>query len=158
MKNPTSPVFIGTKKVQVGKQAGVEIPGFMLIRDKAYKSMGLAKNGFPATVAGTSYVVDNGEVVATSTRKLGGKSVEVKRTVAVQQCTKPVRVYLKSTKTVTVTRQSKKVQVTKRNSVQVGFPAWAGVKEIRKFLSTAGNVYSFSISGGTHLVNFAGGK
>jgi hypothetical protein len=152
MKNPTTPVYIGSKRVQVGKMAGVEIPGFILIRDAVYKRMGFTKTGFPVTLGGTSYTLDGKEVIATGTRTFKTRKTEVKRTIGVQQCTKPVTVYYKSLKTVTVKRQGKPVTVTRRSSARIGFPSWAGVKEIRKF------VHSFSISGGTHLVQFSGGK
>jgi hypothetical protein len=158
MKNPTTPVYIGSKKVQVGKLAGVEIPGFILIRDVIYKRLNFSKSSFPVTVAGTVYTLDGKEVIATGSRTIGGQKVEVKRTIGVQQCTKPVTIYFKGTRTFTVTRQGKKFTQVRRNRARVGFPSWAGVKEIRKFLKDAGSVHSFSISGGTHLVNSSNGK
>jgi hypothetical protein len=158
MKNPTTPIFIGAKKIQVGKQAGIEIPGFILVRNASLKRMGMTKTGFPATVGGVSYALEGSEIVVKSSRTFGNKKREVTRTLAAQHCSKPITVYLKSNKVTKVKRQGKTLTVVRRNKLQVGYPDWAGVREIRRHLSTAGNVHSFSFGGGTHLVTFAGGR
>jgi hypothetical protein len=146
-KRTEIPIFLGVRKVQVGKFAGVEIPGFALISTKLYKDSGMQKTGFPATVGTTTYTVQNGEVVATSTR--GTKTV--KRTVAVGHGTKPLKVYLKSNNAEKAVKiHGKPAKVTTRKSATIGVPGWFNVENAQKLLSKSGNVASFSFGGGTH--------
>jgi hypothetical protein len=146
-KRTEIPVFLGIRKVQVGKFAGVEIPGFAMVSSNFYKDSGMQKTGFPATVGTTIYTVENGEIVATSTR--GTK--KIKRTVAIGHGSKPLKVYLKSSNAEkTVKIHGKPAKVTTRKSATIGVPGWFNVENAQKWLSKSGNVASFSFGGGTH--------
>jgi hypothetical protein len=155
-KRTEVPVFLGIRKAQVGKFAGVEIPGFALVSTKFLKDSGMQGTGFPAKVGTSSYAIENGEIVATGKR--GNK--DTKRTVAIGHGTKPLKVYLKSSVDKTVKIHGKAAKTTVRKSFTIGVPAWFTVPLARKFLSKGGNIASFSFGGGTYpaVLDRTGGK
>jgi hypothetical protein len=149
--------YFGQKKPQVGKLAGIEMPGFILVDEETREKIGLkvADQGFPHTAAGTKYELSDGLVVRTNKVTRNGVEVQVESIQKVRRGSKAVKLHLTSKENYSVKRQGKAITGTRHKTVQVGVPAWATDKQIHDFFTKAPKVKSFSAGGKTKPITRA---
>jgi hypothetical protein len=143
--------YFGKKKPQVGKLAGVEMPGFILVDEETRTAIGLKveDQGFPHTSAGVKYTLENGLVVREGKVTRKGVEVAIESIQKVRRGSKPVKLHLTSKEAYTVKRQGKVITGQRHKTVQVGVPAWATDKQIHDFFLKSPKVKSFSAGGKT---------
>lgn len=153
VKTVVAPYFLGEKKVQVGKLAGVHMPGFILISEHIREKIGLpVGSGLPRTVGGIPYRMQHGSVIAKIKATINGTVQEIDRLVRVKRGSKAVKLHLQTTEPYTFRRQGKVISGTRHVTVQVGVPSWATVKQVHDFFVKALQVKSFSMGGGIHTI------
>jgi hypothetical protein len=149
--------YFGQKKPQVGKLAGIEMPGFILVDEETRTEIGLKveDQGFPKTVAGTKYELSNGLVTRTNKVTRGDKEIVVESIQKVRRGSKAVKLHLTTKEDYKVKRQTKEITGKRHKTVQVGVPAWATDKQIHDFFIKATKVKSFSAGGKTKPITRA---